>query len=238
MENLSKYFEQTEGHVYLVEKYKEDFVSSVKCLRRETESSLLTQLMASVDIRRGMNNLDNIKKTFTDTMEKKVLGLLEELRKNNSSKSDVQTTDKELDRFFEQIWQETLNELSFTGLKKKNISDFVFRQLRENMKQKGSYVAEQLMREKLVNFGTGVFKITKEIWYKRWIKHMFNDNSAMDLQNLADNIIQTCFQFVLDTTSQHSDYHDNYIQEILHMIDDRLMSNKNKKFSEEFELSL
>ncbi|KAK7171067.1 hypothetical protein R3I94_001084 [Phoxinus phoxinus] len=238
MENLSKYFEQTEGHVYLVEKYKEDFVSSVKCLRRETESSLLMQLEATVDIRRGMNNLDNIKKTFTDTIEKKVLALLEELRKNNSSKSDAHTTDIELDGFFEQIWKDTINELSFTGLKKRPIYDCVFRQLRENMKQKGSYVAEQLMREKLMNFGTGVFKITKEIWYKRWIKRMFNYNSAMDLQNLADNIIQTCSQFVLDTTSKRSDYHDTYIHEILHIIDDRFMSNKNIGFSEEFELSL
>ncbi|KAK7177015.1 hypothetical protein R3I93_001075 [Phoxinus phoxinus] len=238
MENLSKYFEQTEGHVYLVEKYKEDFVSSVKCLRREIESSLLTQLETTVDIRRGMNNLDNIKKTFTDTMEKKVLGLLEELRKNNSSESDAHTTDKELDGFFEQIWQDTINELSFTGLKKINIYDCVFRQLRENMKQKGSYVAEQLMRVKLVNFGTGVFKISKEIWYKRWIKHMFNGNSAVDLQNVADNIIQTCSQFGLDKREIHSDYHDTYIQEILHIIDDRLMSNKNIGFSEEFELFL
>ncbi|XP_067257887.1 interferon-induced very large GTPase 1 [Chanodichthys erythropterus] len=238
MENLSKYFEQTEGHVYLVEKYKEDFVSSVKCLRRETESSLLTQLEATVDIRRGMNNLDNIKKTFTDTMEKKVLGLLEKLRKNNRSKSDAHKTDKELDRFFEQIWQETINELSFTGLKKRNIFDFVFRQLRENMKQKGSSVAEQLMKVKLMDCGIGVFKISKEIFYKRWIKRMVNDNSATDLQNLADNIILTCSQFVLDKRERPLDYHDTYIQEILHMIDGRLMSNKNIGFSEEFELSL
>ncbi|XP_016141110.1 interferon-induced very large GTPase 1-like isoform X2 [Sinocyclocheilus grahami] len=235
MENLSKYFEQTEGHVYLVEKYKEDFVSSVKSLRRETESSLLTQLEATVGIRRGMNNLDNIKKTFTDTMEKKVLGLLEELRKNNSSKCDAHITDKQLDSFFEQIWQKTINELSFTGLKQRNIFDSVFWQLRENMKQKGSSVAEQLITVNLMNYGTGVFKATNEIFLKRLFKRIMNDNSAMKLQDLADNIIQTCSQLVLDKTS---DYHDAYIQEILHITDNRLKSNKNMGFSVEFELSL
>ncbi|KAI2662827.1 Interferon-induced very large GTPase 1 [Labeo rohita] len=237
MENLSKYFEQTEGHVYLVEKYKEEFVSSVKSLRRETESSLLTQLEAAVEIRRAMNNVDNIKKTFTDTMEKKVLGLLENLRKNNSSNCDAHMTDMQLDGFFEQIWQETINELSFTGLKRKNIFDSVFRQLRENMKQKGSSVAEQLMTVKLKDYGRVAFKVTKEVFYKRWYKRMTNNNSAVDLQNLADNIIRTCSQFVLDKTTRHSDYHDTYIQEILHIIDDRLMSNKNIG-SDEFELSL
>ncbi len=238
MENLSKYFEQTEGHVYLVEKFKEDFVSSVKSLRRETESSLRTQLEAAVDIRRGKNNLDNIKKTFTDTMEKKVLGLLEELRKNNSSKSDAHMTDEQLDRYFAQIWQETINELSFSGLKQRNIFDLVFWQLRENMKQKGSSVTEQLSRVNLMNCGTGAFKVTKEVFYKRWYKRMCNDNSAMNLQNLADNIIHTCSQFVQEKTSRHSDYHDTYIQEILHIIDGRFMSSKNMGFSEDFELSL
>uniref|UniRef100_A0A8C1B0W6 Si:dkey-85k7.12 n=1 Tax=Cyprinus carpio carpio TaxID=630221 RepID=A0A8C1B0W6_CYPCA len=237
MENLSKYFEQTEGHVYLVEKYKEDFVSSVKSLRRETESSLRTQLEATVEIRRAKNNMNNIKKTFTDTMEKKVLGLLEDLRKNNSSKCDTHMTDEQLDRFFDQIWQKTINELLFTGLKQRNIFDLVFRQLRENMKQKGSSVAEQLMTVKLKDQGREEFKITKDVFYKRWIKRMTNNNSAVDLQKLADNIIQTCSQFVLDKTARHSDYHDTYIQEILHIIDDRLMSKKNIG-SDEFELSL
>lgn len=67
---------------------------------------------------------------------------------------------------------------------------------------------------------------------------MCNDNSAMNLQNLADNIIHTCSQFVQEKTSRHSDYHDTYIQEILHIIDDRFMSSKNMGFSEDFELSL
>ncbi|XP_043099881.1 interferon-induced very large GTPase 1 [Puntigrus tetrazona] len=238
MENLSKYFEQTEGHVYLVEKYKEDFVSSVKSLRRETESSLRTHLEATVEIRRGMNNLDNIKKTFTDTMEKKVLGLLEELRKTNSSKSVAHMTDEQLDRNFGQIWQETINELSFNGLKRKNIFDFVLWQLRANMKQKGSYVAEQLSTANLKTCGNGVFKVTKEVFYKRWFKRMINDNSAVDLQNLADSIIQTCSQLVQEKTATLLDYHDAYIQEILHKIDERFMSNKNMGFSDEFELSL
>ncbi|XP_073693353.1 up-regulator of cell proliferation-like [Garra rufa] len=238
MDNLSKYFEQTEGHVYLVEKYKEQFVSSVKSLRRQTESSLLTQLEAAVEIRRGMNSVDNIKKTFTNTMEKKVLDLLEDLRKNNSSKCDAHMTDEQLDRYFEQIWQETINEVSFTGLKQRNVFDSVFWQLRENMKQKGSSVAEQLSTVILKNCGKGAFKVTKEVFYKRWLKRIINDNSAVDLQNLADNIIQTCSQFVLEKTTRHSDYHDTYIQEILHIIDERFMSNKNMGFSDEFELSL
>ncbi|KAM4714771.1 LOW QUALITY PROTEIN: up-regulator of cell proliferation-like [Anableps anableps] len=48
--NLSQYFKKTEGHVYLVEGYKEEFSNSVKCLRREIENSVFNQLMAAADI--------------------------------------------------------------------------------------------------------------------------------------------------------------------------------------------
>lgn len=239
MEKLSQYFEQAEGHVYLVEKYKEDFVSSVKCLRKETESSMVVQLESVIDIKRGMNNLDSIKKTFTETMEKKVLGLLEELRKCKSSQSDGHNkTDKELDSCFEQIWQETVNELSFNGLMKKNIIDHVHRQLRENMKQRGSSVAEQLIRENLNNYGIGEFKVTKDNFFKKMYKRFINDNSAVNLQQLADDIFKTCCDLVCDKKERRLDYHDNYVQEILNVIDDKLVSNKGIGFSDRFELSL
>ncbi|KAA0720387.1 Interferon-induced very large GTPase 1 [Triplophysa tibetana] len=218
MENLSRYFEQTEGHVYLVEKYREDFVNSRYPKR--------------------YNNLDNIKKTFTNTMEKKVLALLEELRKSNSSRSNAQTTDKDLDHSFEKIWQETVDELSFDGLKERNIFHNVCRQLRENMKQKGGFVTEQLNGVELQAYGTGAFKVKKEHFFRKWWNHFFSDNSTIDLQVMADDLIFTCFQFVQEKTETQSDYHDTYIQEILHKIDGRFASNKNMGFSDEFELSL
>ncbi|KAL0188340.1 hypothetical protein M9458_015439, partial [Cirrhinus mrigala] len=200
--------------------------------------SLLTQLEAAVEIRRAMNNLDNIKKRFTDTMEKNVLGLLEDLRKNNGSKSDMHKTDMELDRFFEQIWEETINELSFTGLKKRNIINCVFRQLRENMKQKGSSVAEQLISVDLNNCGKEVFKVTKDNFYRKLLKLFINDNSAVNLQNLADDIIDGCHHLVQDKSKRRSDYNDTYIREILNTIDDQLKLNKKIGFTDEFELSL
>ncbi|XP_044196810.1 up-regulator of cell proliferation-like [Thunnus albacares] len=51
LENLTKYFKQTEGHVYLVEGYKEEFSNSAKSLRREIQSSVLNQLTAAAEIK-------------------------------------------------------------------------------------------------------------------------------------------------------------------------------------------
>ncbi|XP_026108907.1 interferon-induced very large GTPase 1-like [Carassius auratus] len=236
MENLSKYFEQTEGHVYLVEKFKEDFVSSVKSLRRETESSLLTHLEATVEIRKGMDKLDYIKKTFTDTMEKKVLGLLEELRKNSSMRK-IEKSDVELNNIFEKIWEQTVSELSVCGFSRKNIFDSIFKQLRNNLKQKGGFFAEQLNQVKPENCGREPFKVTTETFFKKVKRYLFQDD-ALSLQDMADNIIQECGNLIQDKAERHSDYHDTFIQDILNIIDERLTSHKKMGFSDKFELSL
>ncbi|CAB1326923.1 unnamed protein product [Coregonus sp. 'balchen'] len=71
-DNLVKYFEKEDGHVNLVEKYKEDFVCSAKTLRRETENTVKNKLQGTVEIKEGMTELNIIKCSQTSTMEKKV----------------------------------------------------------------------------------------------------------------------------------------------------------------------
>lgn len=235
LDNLVKYFEQTDSHVYLVEKYKEDFVNSAKSLRRETENSVLSKLEAVIDIRTGNNKLDDIKKTYTDKMEKKVLNLLEELRKNKHSET---MSEEELDNIFEKIWQETLNELSFKGLKRQRISDSVFTQLRTNMKQKGSSVTEKLNGLTLDQCGKEKFIVSPENFFKKIINHVYKFEHTVRLQDLADSIIDTCMQSVNDKKDRKSDYHDTHITEILHLIDKTLSSRKDLGFSVHFELSL
>ncbi|XP_053485342.1 interferon-induced very large GTPase 1 isoform X2 [Ictalurus furcatus] len=235
LENLVRYFEQTEGHVFLVEKYKEDFVNSAKSLRRETENSVRSKLEAVIEIRTGKNNLDKIKKTHTDKMEKKVLKLLEELRKTRRSKT---MSEEELNKIFEKIWKETLEELSFKGLKRQIVADSVFSQLRTNMKQKGSSVTEMLNRVTLDQYGNEKFIVTPETFFIKMMHHIFQSEYIMRLQELADSIIDACMQSINDKKEGKSDYHDTYIREILRLIDTKLTSGKNLKFSDNFELYL
>ncbi|XP_060730744.1 interferon-induced very large GTPase 1-like isoform X1 [Tachysurus vachellii] len=237
MENLNKYYEQTEGHVYLVEKYKEDFVNSAKSLRRETENSVLNNLEAVIEIRKGKNNLDNIKKTHTDKMENKVLILLEDLRKNRHSEC---MSEEELNNIFENIWEETVKELSFTGLRRRIISDSVFKQLRLNMKQKGSSVTQRLNRCNLDQYGREEYVVTADGLFKKAIEmmHVYKFEQTVRLQQLADSAIDACMQSINDKKERKSDYHDTYIQKILHIIDTKLTSLKKWKVSDEFELSL
>ncbi|XP_038587656.1 up-regulator of cell proliferation-like isoform X3 [Micropterus salmoides] len=235
--NLKQYFEQTEGHVYLVEGYKEEFSSSAKSLRREMESSVYNQLTAAADIRQGMTELDRIKENHTKELEGRVRQLIEECRGKK-----VQMTDKELDKEFDKMWNKTVKELSFSKQKATNVFTNVSLYLRENLSRKGSHACELLSQKRLQHCGLIPFKYTVEGICNQ-LKHKacqwFNINDhVMVSQNMADRIIDACTQFVTEKMERKNNYHDTYIQEILHMIDERLQNNQNVKIDIEFEVSL
>uniref|UniRef100_A0A3Q4GYG9 VLIG-type G domain-containing protein n=1 Tax=Neolamprologus brichardi TaxID=32507 RepID=A0A3Q4GYG9_NEOBR len=181
LENLTQYFKQTEGHVYLVEGYKEEFSNSAKILHREIESSVKYQLEAAAENRKGMTEINKIKDNHTKEIKKAVRELIDKCQKKK-----VQMTDTELDKEFEKMWSETLDNLSFSEQKTSNVTDKVSHYLRENLKHRGN----------------------------------------------------TCTDFVNEQVKRKNNYHDTYIQEIIHMIDEKLKKNQDVKITIEFEVSL
>ncbi|KAM3857809.1 up-regulator of cell proliferation-like [Diretmus argenteus] len=238
LENLTQYFKKTEGHVHLVEGYKEDFSNSVKSLRREMESSILNQLEAAAEIRKGMTALERIKETHTTKLEQEVHSLIEKCRQTKA-----QSTDEELDGEFDKMWGNITKELSFGGLKKMDVFDKVYNYLRKNLTHKGSRASELVMGKPLRSCGTQPFKYPAEGFFNRLagtVKQMFNvQDHTTAVQRMAESIIAACTQFVAEKVGKKTDYHDNYIQEILQMIDERLSHNQDIiKTDIEFEVSL
>ncbi|KAM6894196.1 up-regulator of cell proliferation-like [Lycodopsis pacificus] len=237
LENLAKYFKQTEGHVYLVEGYREDFANSAKSLRQEMESSVFNQLTAAADIRQGMTDLDRIKENHTTNLEERVCALIDTCREKK-----VKMEDKELDTEFDKMWKETVNELSFSKQKTTNVIPNVSYYLRDNVSHKGSHACELLSQKSLEDCGLVPFKYTADGLYKQIIhtvSKFFNiEDHVKAVQNLADCIIASCTQFVTERMERKNNYHDTYIQEILHMIDKSLQNNQDVKIKIEFEVSL
>ncbi|TNN29198.1 Interferon-induced very large GTPase 1 [Liparis tanakae] len=237
LENLAWYFKQTEGHVYLVEEYKEGFKSSAKTLRRQMQSSVFNQLTAAADIRQGMTELEKIKENRTKELEGRVRALIEKCQKKN-----IQMTEKELDEEFDKMWTETEEELSFKQMKFDDIYNSVTHQLREDVSQKGSYASTLLSQNRLQDCGRDPFRYTAEGILKRCkdkLTKVFNAQShTTTVQHFADCIIDHCKQFISDKMQRKNNYHDTYIQEILKVIDERLQNIQDVKIDIEFEVSL
>lgn len=237
LKNLEQYFKQKEGHVYLVERYREDFVNSAKILRREMENSVISRLTAGSDMRWGMIKVDKITENHTKVLEERVHGLIEECRGRNAD-----MTDKELDKEFTKMWDKMVKELSYSKQKPKNVMETVSKHLRENLRKKGSHASQLLSERKLQDCGLEHFKYSAE-GFMNLLKNTFNrifkvKEQVMALQNLADIIIMDCREFVTEKVQRIGDYHDNYIQEILHMVDEKLESHRDLKIPPEFEVSL
>ncbi|KAM8748243.1 up-regulator of cell proliferation-like [Acanthopagrus schlegelii] len=236
LKNLAEYFKQTKGHVYLIEAYREEFVNSAKSLRRETESSVINQLKAAADIRQGMKEIDRIKENRSQ-IEDKVCALIEECRHKN-----VTMTDEELDQEFDEMWwKKTLNE----AFPQQNVTDVfakVSHCLRSNLSHKGSHACQLLSQKRLQDCGQGPFRYTVEGLYKQFkhqVSKLFNvEDHVMALQKIADSIITDCTEFVADKVKIKNNYHDTYIQEILHKIDEKLQNNQNEMIEIEFEVPL
>ncbi|KAF3835977.1 hypothetical protein F7725_028535 [Dissostichus mawsoni] len=139
--NLEQYFKQTEGHVYLVEGYRQDFANSAKSLRGEMESSVFNQLTAAADVRQGMTELDRIKENHTKELENRVCALIEECWEKKVNMTE------ELDEEFDKMWTKTVKELSFSKMKVEDIFTSVSHHLRTNLSTKGSHASDLLNRK-------------------------------------------------------------------------------------------
>uniref|UniRef100_A0A3B5QA47 VLIG-type G domain-containing protein n=1 Tax=Xiphophorus maculatus TaxID=8083 RepID=A0A3B5QA47_XIPMA len=236
LDNLKKYFDQPEGHVYLIEGYREDFSNSIKSLRRETERSVFNQITAAADIKKGLKELDKIRATYTEKIEKAVCDLIDECRK-----SKVKMTDRELDESFDKMWTETLNTLSFYEQQTSNIFTNVSLQLQTNLSPKGSHACELLSKKSLTDCGLEPFTY-KPIGMKETVKTFFKGLwTWTDLikarQEIAERIISDCDDHISDKVRRKTNYHDTYIQEILHIIDEKL-NNADVDIDIEFEVPL
>ncbi|XP_028983576.3 interferon-induced very large GTPase 1-like [Betta splendens] len=226
LDNLTQYFKQKEGHVCLVEGYREEFSNSAKNLRKEMKNSVFNQLTAAAEIKQGMREVDKIKKNHTKELEKAVSSLIDECREKN-----FQMTNKELDKEFDKMWKQTMSKVTFSKPQPKDIFTSVFNCLRINLSHKGSHACELLSQRRLEDCGFEPFKVTVE---GRLIQFLHK----MQLQKMSDRIIDACKQAVVGKTLKHTNYHDTDIQEILHLIDEKLQNNQDVDTDITFEVFL
>ncbi|KAK2871446.1 hypothetical protein Q8A67_023973 [Cirrhinus molitorella] len=200
-------------------------------LKTELSNSIRIKLDAALSCRNGMMKVEGIQKTYMDTMEKKVLDLLKLCRENKSVMSDSM-----LNKAFEKMWQETVSTLSYTGLQKQDIIKRVLLHLRKNLESRGSSMALNLDKvTDLNNYGQEKFVVCKDKWK---ITKWYYKSQIKIVQEMSDNLISDCWDFVNTKNKSEDDYDDTYIREILNKINEKLKAQEDLELKEDFELSL
>ncbi|KAJ8261617.1 hypothetical protein GJAV_G00156350 [Gymnothorax javanicus] len=235
LDNLTEFYQRQDVHVHLVERYKEDFISTAKSIRKEIENSVKNKIETAVEIRKGMFSLESIKKNHSDEMQQNVLGLIEKCRKTKG------LTDRQLEAEFERMWVDTVAQLKFSGLEELNIVQDIYHQLRSHLSREEGSVQKMLSEVRnLSECGTQPFKVkSKDQGRLKKILHKFiEDEHRVKLQNMADCIIKISRRFVDEKVKTRSDYHSTYMAELLHMIDENLEQHSDLVITAEFKAEL
>ncbi|XP_051729226.1 interferon-induced very large GTPase 1-like [Ctenopharyngodon idella] len=236
---IQQYFESEEEHVHLVENYKEDFVNSAKCLRRETETDLRNKLENAVLIQKGIEKVELIKQNQRDTMKEKVLNLISVCRNAKNKLSDSQLNEE-----FQKMWDDTVRQYSLTALPRNDLGNETYRLLHSNLETKGGAVREMLSNiTSLDQCGTGPFYATtiKMNIFKKLKNSLLpapRNKKHKLIQMTCETIINESEMLVLSKTSAKSDYVSTDIQELLCFIEKKLENCKDPQISPENEASL
>ncbi|RXM93698.1 Interferon-induced very large GTPase 1 [Acipenser ruthenus] len=228
-DQLAEYYKKKERHVRLVEKYREDFRNSIKSLTKETDNAIRNTLDKAMAIKKGMTKLKDIHETDTAAIERKVLDVLKDCRERGVDLSDTQ-----LDEEFENMWRETIYELNIKAMDKKDVASNVFKQLRTNLERQGSAVQEQLNNVKdFTKCGVTAFEVHDKNHFQKcsFFKRVLNvfKNTIKQTEEMANNLIGQCKDYVSKQKERKTDYHDIYTRELLVMIDETLEETNNKK---------
>ncbi|MGH0128744.1 UNVERIFIED_CONTAM: hypothetical protein FKN15_044096 [Acipenser sinensis] len=216
-DKLANYYKKKNGNVHLVEKHREDFVNSIKSLRREIENSVKNKCETNIAIHKEMKKMNAIREEYRATIEQKVLCLLDECKKRK-----IPLSEEQLENEFEKMWNQTVSELKFKGLETQDIVSDILNKLRINLGRHGSQVQKELSEVKhLTDCGQTDFIATKKhfdslhnqkmdekpakkgFWsmWKIWSGKPERKELDIKATEMANKIIQTCQQVVSQQTS-------------------------------------
>ncbi|XP_063049197.1 interferon-induced very large GTPase 1-like [Engraulis encrasicolus] len=233
-DNLQQYFKQNDNKVHLVEKYRQEFCTSAKNIRQQTEHSVRQSLEQAVEIRKGMEKVNTIKDKQTETIERKVLELIKQCKERGTD-----LPEDELRGEFDKMWTKSMSELSTIPLQQTDVHQNAFYLVMENLSAKSGRVSEILSQINLKTSGQGKFTV-KEDWFSSWddrgkrilsaIRYADKTHFLQNKQDICNDMITECRNLVKDHTDamkrDNIDYSDTYIKELCKCIDDKITRDK------------
>ncbi|XP_062994494.1 interferon-induced very large GTPase 1-like [Elgaria multicarinata webbii] len=218
---IQSYFESGGESLHLIEKYREEFVGSVKFLRNKLESYSIHKCQEAVLIRKGQSKIDNLQAKYFKTIEGKVNKLLEECKEKENKLNS-----KELKEEFEKMWKETLEELPSNSLTHRQIHVDVSHQLRKDLASRGG-LANQIIQKVLFTSGCRRTPFTMKKKYLETsligtLKGLLFKDYLGEAENATMGLIGVCRKYVTEKVSVKRDYDETYCRELLRIINEQL----------------
>ncbi|OCT59057.1 up-regulator of cell proliferation [Xenopus laevis] len=237
---LEKYFESKSDNVHLILKYKEEFFTGVRSLKKKMDHSVTSKIDEAIRIQKGKNFIKSIQSNYQKEVEKKVASLLDQVRRQ-----ERQLGAEEVRKPFDSMWERTLAELPKQQLEKRIIQREMLQELKRDIANKGSSINEKFLSIKCLDeFGKKFMTEDKHIdikWFSiQGVKEQLFKERHNKISELASSLISQCSHYVTDKVKTGENYDGTYCQELLNIINERLRKKevKNLHISHLFELDL
>ncbi|XP_060924522.1 up-regulator of cell proliferation-like [Limanda limanda] len=224
---ISDYYKLKDKRVNLIEKYKVDFLNSVRCLADEIKHSVLAQLDCILQLKLSLKKVQDIQREYRVVIEQKVMKLLSDCNAST-------LTEEELTQEFEKMWAEATGNVS--GLRERDIAACILKQLTKDF---GNHNVNEALKKvtDLKEMGTVPFKTKRD--HVDTVMEKFKHLLKGDLQSVADRIIDSCTRFVRDKVKTDGDYQDSFTKDLLEQIDESLKQGNNHHTTNiQFEIDL
>ncbi|XP_068099968.1 interferon-induced very large GTPase 1-like [Hyperolius riggenbachi] len=215
-ESLEQYFKSGPEHTNLIERYKEEFLRNATHVRNEHERNLSHRLEEAVSIRKGKAAILSIQESFLQTIEAKVTSLLDHYKDNK-----LNLDNKAIKVKFEEMWNETLSGLQLSYIRRQDIPQNIFTQLRNDMVNSVSAVKEKLNTIKDLSAVQEMpFTIQESYfstpWYENLAKNItYLKEVEQKCEHLFNALQSKCTSYIMQKISTKEDYHETYCQELL-----------------------
>ncbi|KAG8431826.1 hypothetical protein GDO86_019801 [Hymenochirus boettgeri] len=228
---IENYYKQENGNVHLIERYREEFLGSVKCLRQELDNSVFNRIDEIIYFKKSKNQLQSIQSKYQKIMEDKITGLVEQCRKQKRGQGD-----QAMKGMFENMWKKTISGFPKSQIEKRNISQEMLGQLIKDMDHKGAVINEKLLNVKcLSDYSKKTFQMDKNYISANWnpvtiLKEFFTSSSYYKIEELGASLVRRCGDYVAEKIRTQDGYDVTYCHELLNII--------NKRFRDEDVIDL
>ncbi|KAM9305388.1 uncharacterized protein PAF06_013936 [Gastrophryne carolinensis] len=227
-EALEQYFESGSDRKNLIERYREEFLTSAKHLRNQHESIWRSKLQEAISIRKGKLEMQAIKERYRLTIEEKVSILIDQCKD-----SKISLDNEGIKLKFEEMWNETRLELPLSYLTEHDIGEEILTQLTKDMSNCVGVVKEKLHSIKSLSAVQEMnFKIQNHYFSPKFNEQLKNSGGPFDMKDveiqckrLFDSLQSKCDSFIKKKISLKEDYHEIYGQELLNTITEELQQD-------------
>lgn len=217
------------------DKFMPILMNNIDNLQDRVTEEITERLEAVYESHYSSTQLKKFKALLGEEQESKVDALVEK-----SKTTKILLQDAEIEDEFEAVWDKILSNFEFRPSETEDITPRVEDILRQNLISRGLQKHMKKLEMISQNQNSDFQVCDEHFGYRSRLKQMFEDNNKQhkaEAQQVANNIIEECKQYIADKCNKTADFSDGYITELLQNIE-KSLNEKSVETRSAFEVDL